>query len=79
MYGLLLLTTWAGRISLWSSYPIKKLGRAEEEEEEEEEGFLMSVRMRCVDMDCVAKDNNKGKQLDYVIFSKDAGHLSETH
>ena len=39
----------------------------------------MSVRMRCVDMDCVAKDNNKGKQLDYVIFSKDAGHLSETH
>ena len=60
-----------GRSSPWPSYPRKDRARNAAEEEEEDEGFGEGSE-EAADMDRVPKDN-KGKQRDYVIFSKDPG------
>ena len=69
-----------GRSSPWSisSYPRKddrntRNAAEAEEDEEEDEGFGEGSDEVAPDMDRVVKDNNKGKQRNYVNFSKDPG------
>jgi hypothetical protein len=57
--------------SLWSSPYPRKPWNAAEEEEDEDEGFGEGSEEAAPDMDRVPK--NKGKQRDYIHFSKDPG------
>jgi len=50
----------------------RNVAAKEEEEEDEDEGFGEGSEEAAPDMDRVGKDN-KGKQRDYVQFSKDPG------
>ena len=67
-----------GRSSPWSvsSYPRKDdrntRNAAEEDDEDEDEGFGEGSDEVAADMDRM-RDSNKGKQRDYVTFSKDPG------